>query len=357
LDPPPIRLLVDSSNIGGIERHVAVLTQALRSHGDDARVLLLDDHGANPWLDQLTADHIPFDVNHGGLTGLFRRLRGERVRLLHTHGYKAGILGRLAAELLRIPVVSTFHSGETGKFPVNVYQRADEWTSLLATRISVSAAIAERLIFSSRIIPNFIASPDAPQTAPLPSAVGFVGRLSHEKGPDLFCRAASTSSATIKWIVFGDGPMRESLQRQYGERVEFRGMISNIAEAWPQLGLLLMPSRAEGLPMAALEALAAGVPVAAAQVGALPEVIHHGANGWLFEVGDLDAIATIVTDWSNQRNEQGGAWRLSAWRTAREQFGVEAGLEKTLAAYRTAGLIEARPPATTRHAPVSRPLA
>ena len=46
-----IRLLVDSSGIGGIERHVAVLAQALRRRGYDARVLLLADHGANAWLD------------------------------------------------------------------------------------------------------------------------------------------------------------------------------------------------------------------------------------------------------------------------------------------------------------------
>ncbi len=314
-----------------------MLTQALRGRGYDASVLLLDDHGPNAWLTQLQADGIPYDVDGGGAIGLFRSLRAERAGLVHTHGYKAGILGRLAGRLLGLPVVSTFHSGETGAFPVNLYQRADEWTSLLATRISVSAAIAERLPFSSRLIANFIATPETPPTGPLPSAIGFVGRFSHEKGPDLFCRAASASPPDVRWIAFGDGPMRDDLQRQFAGKVEFRGMVSNIAEAWPEIGLLLMPSRAEGLPMAALEALATGVPVAAARVGAMPDVIRDGENGWLFDVGDLNAISVVVERWSSERAEKGPAWRLAAWRTARNGFGVETGLDRTLEAYRAAG--------------------
>ena len=332
-----IRLLVDSSGIGGIERHVAVLTGALRRRGYDARILLLDDHGEHAWVKQLAAEGVPFDVNRGGVKGLFRRLRTERTALLHTHGYKAGVLGRAVGRLLGIPLVSTFHSGETGPFPVNVYQSLDMWTSGLATRISVSAAIAARLPFSSQLIANFIAVPDEPPTRPLPATVGFVGRLSHEKGPDLFCLAASASPPEMRWIVFGDGPMRGDLERRYGGRVEFRGMVSDIAQAWREIGLLLMPSRAEGLPMAALEALAAGVPVASARVGAIPEVIQEGVNGWLFDVGDVAAADVIVRRFARDRDAHGDEWRLAAWRSARDRYGVEAGLDRTLEAYAAAG--------------------
>ena len=69
--PPAIRLLVDSSGIGGIERHVAVLAGALRRRGYEARILLLAEHGDNPWLAQLAAEGLPFDVNRGGVSGLF----------------------------------------------------------------------------------------------------------------------------------------------------------------------------------------------------------------------------------------------------------------------------------------------
>jgi glycosyltransferase involved in cell wall biosynthesis len=338
-----IRLLVDSSGIGGIERHVAVLTGALRRRGYDARILLMDDHGDNPWLAQLAADGLPFDVNRLGIKGLFERLRAERIGLLHTHGYKAGVVGRPVGRLLGVPVVSTFHAGETGPFPVNVYQWLDVWTSVLATRISVSPAIAKGLPFRSRLIPNFIATAADPPAGPLPRVVGFVGRLSHEKGPDLFCRAAPSALPDIRWVAFGDGPMRADLERQYGTRVEFRGMVSNIAEAWREIGLLLMPSRAEGLPMAALEALAAGVPVAASRVGAMPDVIRDGENGWLFDAGDLDAIGAVLRLWDREREQRGGAWRVAAWSAARERFGLESGLERTLEAYSAAGFKAPRP--------------
>ena len=332
-----VELLVDSSAVGGIERHIEVLSGGLRGRGVDARVLLLAGHGDNPWYDQLYAADIPFDVNERGTVGLISRLRREEISLLHTHGYKAGIVGRFVARASGIPVVSTFHAGEVGPFPVNLYQRADEWTSALGQRISVSPAIAARLPCRSNVIANFVATPSEPPAGPLPSTVGFVGRLSHEKGPDLFCESAVRSAGDVTWRTYGDGPMRSALESAFNQNVEFRGFVSNMASSWEDIGLLIMPSRAEGLPMAALEALAAGVPVAAARVGALPDVIRHGENGWLFEPGDLNAIQMIVDEWSRDKAARGRLWRTAAWRSVRERFSVEAGVEQTLNAYREAG--------------------
>ena len=333
-----VGLLVDSSSVGGIERHIEVLAGALRDRGIDARVTLLANHGSNPWLGQLKAADVPFEINSGGMAGLYARLRKQRVSLLHTHGYKAGIVGRVIARVLSLPVVSTFHAGEIGPFPVNLYQRVDEWTSALGRRISVSPAIAARLPFPSRVIANFVSCPAEPAMSALPPAIGFVGRLSHEKGPDLFCQAALRFSGCAEWRMYGDGPMRRDLESAFGRRVEFRGFVGNMAAAWPEIGLLLMPSRAEGLPMAALEALASGVPVAAARVGALPEVIRHGENGWLFESGDMSAIQEIIDGWSRDRAARGPVWRRAAWRSVRDRFSIEAGLDATLQSYCEAGL-------------------
>jgi glycosyltransferase involved in cell wall biosynthesis len=334
-----IYILVDSRGVGGIERHIETLASALRRRGLDARVLLLADHGVNPWFEGLRAANIPFEVNQGGVAKLLMRLRREKAALLHTHGYKAGILGRIVARILSIPVVSTFHAGEVGPFPVNGYQRLDEWTSALAERICVSPATAARLPFRSKVIANFVETPVEPTKDGLPPAVGFVGRLSREKGPDIFCRAAlQQSQSDLSWRIYGDGPMRADLERMSGGRVEFRGFVANMTTAWKEIGLLLMPSRAEGLPMAALEALAAGVPVAAARVGALPDVIRHGENGWLFEPGDFGAIRNIVAEWSACRVANGLSWRRSAWQGVKERFSPDMAIEQVLGAYRRAGL-------------------
>lgn len=329
--------MLDTGGVGGIERHVAILAAGLRRAGYEARITLLKERAGNPWLAQLRHAGLDWEALEGGVAGLARLLRCGATGLLHTHGYKAGILGRLAARAAGVPVVSTFHAGETGAFPVSLYQRVDEWTSCLGGRVSVSAAIAKRLPFRSRLVPNFIEAPDAAPAAPLPNAVGFVGRLSFEKGPDLFCELAELSGADAAWHVFGDGPMRAGLESRHGAKTAFHGVAANMDRVWPRLGLLVISSRAEGLPMAALEAMAAGVPVAAASVGALPDVVKHGENGWLFPPGDMVAMRRAISEWETGRAARGAGWRAKAWLTAKRDFSVEAGVRQTLEAYAAAG--------------------
>lgn len=324
---------VDSSGIGGIETHVRVLARALIDAGHPARVLLLAAHGDNPWLGQLAGAHVPVEVLDGRFGTLLARLKRERPALLHTHGYKAGILGRLAARLAGIPCVSTFHAGERGPFPVSLYQRLDEATSRFGARIAVSAPIAARLPGRVAVIGNFVAVPDQPPPLPTQDCVGFVGRFSLEKGPDLFCRIAEAVRAPPAFHMFGDGPMRQWLEQAHAGRVIFHGLVRAPETIWPRIGLLLMPSRAEGLPLAALEAMAAGIPVAAAAVGALPDVIRHGENGWLFPAGDIAAATAVVAQWHAASPDQVAAMSHAAWRTVRDRFGIAASLPAILAVY------------------------
>lgn len=108
-------LLLDSSGIGGIETHVWHLAEALRSRGRPVRVVFLADHGPHPLFDRLEAAQHRVTRLGGSFGDLLHALREQRPGVLHTHGYKAGILGRLAARLAGIPVVSTFHAGEPGR--------------------------------------------------------------------------------------------------------------------------------------------------------------------------------------------------------------------------------------------------
>lgn len=325
--------LVDSGGIGGIERHMSVLTRALNGAGWPARILLYAPHADNPWLGQLEEEGTPFEVLDGRFSTLLARLKRERPRLLHTHGYKAGILGRLAARFAGVPVISTFHAGERGAFPVNVYQRLDEWTAFLGARVAVSDAIARALPAPAPVIGNFVEVPHKAPAPPASRAVGFVGRLSPEKGPDLFCALAERFAGAIPFEVFGDGPMRAELETRHGAQVRFHGLVRNPATIWPRIGLLLMPSRAEGLPMAAIEAMGAGVPVAASAVGALPGLIRNGVNGWLFPGGDLEAAHRAVAAWAAGDARERAAWSHAAWRTAHEGFSVEARLPAIITLY------------------------
>ncbi len=339
---PSIWQLVDARSLGGIERHIGILACALRERGFAVEVVRYADYGDQPWLQQLAAEGVSVRSLAGTPTALLATLRNERPALLHTHGYKAGILGRICARLLGIPCVSTFHAGERGRFPLWLYQSIDRWTSFLAQRIAVTPSIAHDLPFGAKVIANFIAA-GATRHDPPPRRVAFVGRLSHEKGPDLFCALARLGPSALSYDCYGEGPMLSSLAAEYGDVVKFHGFMPP-ERIWPQVGLLLMPSRAEGLPMAALEALAAGVPVVASRVGGLPALIRAGETGWLFDVGDLAAAADAVAAWSRLDPSQllAMGWRCQSDVIGR--YGITHHLPEVLSVYADAGFTAARAP-------------
>lgn len=325
-----IWLLLDSSGFGGIESHVLQLARALLGTGRPVRVVLLADHGPHPLHDQLALDDIPCEVLGGGLNNLLHAL-GSRPKLVHTHGYKAGILARTCCRLLHIPVVSTFHAGDTGKGRMVLYDTLDRWLSVLAPAIAVSAGIAERLPGSASIIDNFV-TPAPTGSGITDNCIAFVGRLSHEKGPDLLCELAERlPEASID--IYGDGPMRQELEPAAGRNVHFHGAVDDMPARWDKVGLLCMPSRQEGLPMAALEAMARGIPVAAFAVGGLPRLIEHGSNGWLASPGDLDALAEHLQSWLAQDDATRTQTAAAAQATITQHFAPGVILPKILAIY------------------------
>lgn len=329
--------LVDARHVGGIERHVSELIAALVVRGLAARAVLYADHAGSQWRDLLHRERTPHRVLGGSFGALRTALCEERPALVHTHGYKAGIFGRIAGRLAGVPVVSTFHAGERAPWPVGFYQQIDAVTSLLGQRISVSQAIAGRLPWRSEVIANFVALPPLETERPLPCRIAFVGRLSAEKGPDLFCRIARAAGPIARWDVYGDGPMRAPLSAEYGDIVHFHGHSSAMEETWRQVGLLLMPSRAEGLPMAALEALARGIPVAGSAVGGLPSLLRGLGGNWLFEAGNVEAAAGAVRRWHDLAPSALAAVRHDARRAVEERFSPSAALPAILSAYRAAG--------------------
>ena len=322
--------VLDSRSIGGIETHVLHLSTALHRAGWPVRVLFLADHGPHPVRERLSRAGVAAECLDGSFSDLLAALK--RVpRLVHTHGYKAGILGRLACRIRGIPIVSSFHAGEPGRGRVRLYNFLDGLSAPLATGIAASHDIAGRIIGTATIIPNFV---PLPEVAP-PSrerAVTFVGRLSGEKGADIFCSLA-TRFPGLRFDICGDGPLRSSLQATSGSNVRFLGRVDDMEDRWRHYGLLCMPSRHEGMPLAALEAMAHGVPVAAFAVGDLPRLIETGRNGWLAPPGDLDALAKVIDDWSRRAEPARTSDAAEARRTVEERFSPAAVLPRFLSVY------------------------
>lgn len=329
-----IWLLLDSRGMGGIESHVAELAAGLAAAGEQPLVIFLADHGPHPLKDRLSQHGLAWTALTGGWTELRRRLSASRPGVLHTHGYKANILGRLAAWLAGVPTVASYHAGERPGGKLAVYDAVDRYTSLMGGRIAVSKAILDRLPYGGRLIPNFVTVP-AQAPGRHPSSIGFVGRMVADKGPDQFCELAHALPQAA-FIAFGDGPMRAALQDRAGSRVRFVGAVPGMDAAWAEIGLLAITSRAEGLPLAALEAMAHGVPVAAFALGGLPELITHGRTGYLAAPGDVTALANAVRDWLDLDGDKRLAMATAAWTTVRDRFSRAAGVAQVQAAYQSA---------------------
>lgn len=319
--PTSIWLLLDSSAIGGIETHVLALAGSLRTLGIDPTIVFLKNHGAHPLYDRLTEAGLNWFSLDGSFFGLIGKLRKERPAILHTHGYKAGILGRFAGQLTATPTVSTFHSGDPGKGRVRLYTETDRLSAFLGRSIAVSAPIQASLPRGSTLISNGVPLPE--DIAPYPGKqVAFVGRFAEEKGPDHFCVMAS-KFPNIDAHLYGDGPMRAGLETQYGNQMTFHGAVPDMTTYWANIGLLVMPSRAEGLPMAALEAMARGIPVAAFDVGDLG-MLTAEKRGWLTPPEALDALFESVRTWMRQTEQELLGRRTACRDFIRDRYSADA---------------------------------
>jgi glycogen(starch) synthase len=123
--------------------------------------------------------------------------------------------------------------------------------------------------------------------------VGHLGAFTHEKGQDVAIAAANLLRARmprLRMILAGDNPPAAALD----SRIQLPGFLENRGEFFAALDLFIMPSRSEGWGLAAAEAMAHGLPVAASDTGGLPEIVQPGETGWLLAPGDPQALADAI---------------------------------------------------------------
>lgn len=131
--------------------------------------------------------------------------------------------------------------------------------------------------------------------------VGFFGRLSEEKGPDLFVEIARrlAGRGDLYFVMTGEGPEREKVMsqiRKHGlERCIYApGFVREVLPLMRSADMVVLPSRIDGMPLAVLEAQAIGKPVIASRVGSLPSMVADGESGFLCGIGDVNAFCARI---------------------------------------------------------------
>jgi len=328
---------------GGPERLVLGLTKSLAPAFRSVFVLFPDKGKSEAFRRQLVEHGLEVitlacDTPH--VAAMARELTG-RLRQLDTaivccHGYKADLVGLLAAGRAGVPVIAMSHGWTAETWKVRLYEALDRACLRQMDRVvCVSEGQAEKVrragVRADRVavIRNAVRAERFQNVDPADRQVlarmfpqvperiiGSAGRLSPEKGFGVLVDAAAIvvrSEPSARFIHFGDGPLRATIQSRIDElglegRFILAGLRDDLDRFLPHWDLCVLPSFTEGLPTVVLESYAAGVPVVATAVGGTPEAVADGIDGYLVPPGDPVRLARRILDTlsaDDQRREMG----------------------------------------------------
>jgi glycosyltransferase involved in cell wall biosynthesis len=318
-----------NSQVGGIQQQILSLLRAYDRDAFDPAFCCLGPKGA---LGK-EAEALGFEFHALGrqsynrfspgiVLDLYRLMKGKGVHVVRTHKYHANLYGRLAAWMAGVPVViSSVH----GNYRKDRRPNRRLMNRLLLHRadrvVAVSDAIAGDIRKYDKVPPGkllvFHNGVDTERFSPEIDGRGlraslsigesetvltFIGRLVVNKGLSYLIEAMSMLRGELgglRLLVVGDGSLRGEIEGQarssgLGDMVAFLGERRDIPEVLAATDVFVMPSIAEGLPNALLEAMAMARPIVAAGVGGIPEVMKDRENGLLVGPKDARALASAI---------------------------------------------------------------
>lgn len=322
-------IITRGDDIGGAQIHVRDLAQALQDDGHQVTVLC---GGSGAFTKTLEKHHIPYRAlkhlvhpihpyrDFLAYLEISRVLKQLNPDLVATHSSKAGILGRLAAHHLRIPRIFTAHGwafteGISQKKRM-MYRSIERWAARFTHKIiTVSEydrmlAIKETVGRPDQIVTIHNGMPDVSERLRAiperdPVKLIMVARFGHPKHHALLLNALAvlrTETWTLDFV--GDGPLLETVRHQVKDlsledRVSFLGSREDVPEVLAKANIFILTSRWEGFPLSIVEAMRAGLPVIASDVGGVREAVVHGKTGFLLKGANVNELAgylkTLIT--------------------------------------------------------------
>lgn len=253
-------------------------------------------------------------ITPGLVLELARHFRRTKPRAVVTHHIGPLLYAGLAARLAVVPVIAhvehdAWHYQEVGRRKLGKVLMSLIRPQLVAVSANVADGVEEHTGFRPRLVTNGadiarfnpadrLAARQNLQLDPEARLIGCVGRLEMVKGFDLFIDALALMPSDIKAVVFGTGSQREALLEKAGaaglaDRIRFAGLSSQMEKVYPAFDVFCLPSRFEGLPLAALEAQACGIPVVAFETGGVSEALCP-VSSILVPEGDVAALAKAL---------------------------------------------------------------
>jgi glycosyltransferase involved in cell wall biosynthesis len=362
-DRTRVMYIAHSYEVGGAEDLVLNLARHLP---DRFEPMVCAIHDLGPIGHEIRAAGVPvtaLGLNPGlrrpwDVARLRRYLRETQPQIVHTFLLTASLYGRFAAMLARVPIViGTEH---------NIYHHKRRHHAL-AERLLMSGTASVVVVAESvrdfyirqihanpakvDVIHNAVdwahlqttmnrdetrRSLGVPLDVPL---VAVIGRLSEQKGHAYLLEALAQTAALdrVHAVFAGDGDLRDSLQARasalgVSSRVHLVGVRRDVGNLLNAIDVFVLPSLWEGLPLALLLAMGAGVPVVATTVSGVPEVVESGRTGLLVAPGDAaelgQAISLLITE-PTLRRRLSGAARVEVL----PRFGVDDWIDSVVALY------------------------
>ena len=341
--PARVVFLLQDLKFGGTQRQTLELTRRLDPARFRPEIWLMA--AGDDLVPPAQASGLPLtwlsrqeQVGPRSLLNLWRRLRRGGLDLLVLLTVVPNIWGRIMGRLARVSIIlgNCRGGGSPGR-------QGERWLWPLADHIICNSAALKRVLTGRCGVPEarlsvilngvdsdyFRPSPDAGRASP---AVALsVARMVPDKDPanliKAFARVAAAFPQAQVWLV-GEGPLLPAIRQMAQEslpRDSFRFLAPQVdlRPLFRQAGLLVLSSRTEALPNVVLEAMAAGLPVAATAVGDVPEMVRPARTGWLAPPGDPAALAAAMGRLlENPADRQ--AFGLAARRRVRQEFSLDA---------------------------------
>jgi glycosyltransferase involved in cell wall biosynthesis len=316
--------LTGSLSIGGAQRLLVGLVQNLDrerfaihvySFGKHREVSFLPDFEMMEDI-ELTVNPSQSFYNPKALLNILRYLRKYKPDLIQTHMIDADILGRIAGKILSIPVLSTLQNDpqnyDSHRFDRRILARITA-RYLTTHSVAVSNHIRNLFIEKWKLAPDKLTtiynavSLQLYKHIPLPPAeeqkeeiiISNIASLTQQKAQNILLEAAAIvleKYPKIRFMIVGRGALDAQLKKQAAEmglteQVVFTGVRRDIPEILAKTDIFTLSSLWEGLPLAAIEAMAAGRPVVVTNVGGNKELVKDGKTGLVIPAGNVDALA------------------------------------------------------------------